>query len=138
MASLTFSVGSTAYMGLDMTSGRKALSWRPGAPSYDIKRFHPSGVDGQYIIRCGRVGRSFILRARHVGVLSDILTWMETDQLAYAQAAQTLIDPKANSFTGCNLIDYLQLTDPAFGRIVSGNRLAYIDVQMTFTWDGGI
>jgi len=138
MAGITFSIGGTNFTALDSTSGRHALGVRATNPHYDVKRFHPPGVDGQYVVRCGRLGQTFIFRARYVGTLANVFAYIETDRNAWANAAITLIDDHGTTYTVCNLIDFVRLGDPVFVRVVGADRFVYVDCQISFTWDGGV
>jgi len=104
---VTFSItpGTTtlSYEELDSTAGRKALFCRVDSPHYARTRFHPFGVDGNYIVRGGRNGGVATCRMRYIGAPSSIYVALAADQAACSDTAATIADEYAVSHIGCNL-----------------------------------
>ena len=129
----TFSVGSTAFAALKPSpAGRYALWWKPDSPKYDIKRFHPFGVNGNIIIRGGRMAQIFDLTFRYIGTEAAVTGYFETDSEAWSIAQQILTAPDGGTFARCNLNSMAPTTPPKG----IGGGLMMQDYSAIFTRDG--
>jgi hypothetical protein len=135
MAGLTFNIGGVPFTALTYSAGRKALDIRVDAPSYDLKRFHPPGPDGNFIIRCGRHGGKITALFRYIDILDTALDNFNADKTAWRNTAVAIIDDEGSTYPRCNLENMTRIVSPR-GISRAGNSFAYFDVMATFTWDG--
>ena len=130
---MTFSAGSVSYGQLANTYGKYALSCMVDAPIHRLLRFHPPGVDGNFVVRSGREGGIIRMRARYVGIIDSIRSQWTSDREGWVTAAQTVVADDGSSYDNCNLVSATQMTD--IKGIAGEAGLSYFDVVITFTRD---
>jgi len=109
----TFSIGSVSFLAIDgAAAGRYALALRVDAEVDDNRRFHVPGVNGNYIIRAGRVNQKVMASVRYQGPKTSVYDHMKADGDAWAVTAVTVTDPDGNAYTGCNLESFSRSSDP--------------------------
>ena len=132
--SLSFTIGGVSYATHSIASGRKALDIAVSAPNYDVRRFHPPGVDGNLIIRMGRTGQKITATVRYIGdSLSAARALYRSDREAFANTAVTIVDDEGQTITNCNMMTCERASPPkATGRAVGQT---FFDATMVFTRD---
>jgi len=138
---LTFTVTPSAggsavsYEANSYEPGRYARAFDGGGYVADLKKFRPTGTDGQLVVRAGQIGRKINMMVRYIGVdLNTLSATMDADLLIYASAAQ---DVACNgiTYTGCNLVPgSVKMSAPfrATGRSASH---VFCDLVMMWTED---
>jgi len=135
--SISATLGSQSF-GAPSSSGtaRQLLGEKVNGAVYDKRRFHVPGVDGNYIVRCGRKSQLLVYRLRYFGSVANVADYMATDYNKWATESITIEDSGGNSHNGCNLTDdgfkVIGEMRPA-GRATATN--VYVDVEATFTVD---
>jgi hypothetical protein len=109
---LTFALGSSTFSDLSRSNLRNALYIRVANGTFQRQRFHLPGVNGNFIIRGGRVGQRIVAAFRYVDTLANVLSAAETDRAAWEDAAVTITDDKSTAYTLCNLESFDRITDP--------------------------
>ena len=124
------------YGNLDLTLSRSGLDYDTTLPVKDVRRFHPPGVDGQYLVRLGQTSRKITLRVRYLAVDKAALEALyEGDVAGYAIRAYNIL-VNAQTYTNCNILDARAMTPlRPIGRPDATNKV-FRDYEFTFTQDG--
>jgi len=124
------------YGDLDLTLNRSGLDCDTTLPANDVRRFHPPGVDGQYVVRLGQTSRKITLRVRYLAITKAALEALyEGDVASYAIKAYNIL-VNGQTYTNCNILD-ARATAPLrpIGRPDATNTV-FRDYEFTFTQDG--
>ena len=132
---ISFAIGSSNYAALAQGANSYAMSCKPDSPTYENRRIHVPGTDGNYMIRLGKSGGKIRLMARYIGNgYAAIEALFQADCAAFANTAVNITYAGA-TFQRCNL-------DPGGGRKVKdpapldGAGNAWMDAEFTFSQDG--
>lgn len=129
MAKTTFTIDGVPFGGLNDTAGRKAMEIRVGAPQHAVKSFHPEGVDGNFIVFGGRIGRPIMCFIRYIDTLANCLTNFNADCEQFAGKLLTIVDDNGVSRENCRLLAmYKSRRERAIGR----GGLVYYDAIALF------
>jgi hypothetical protein len=138
---LTFTITPTAggsaisYEANSHATGRYARAFDAGGYIADLRKFRPTGTDGQLIVRAGQIGHKINMMVRYIGATIDACNAaMDTDLSSYSVEAHN-ITCLGITYTGCNLVPgsvKMASTFKATGR-AAGNT--YCDVVMMWTED---
>ena len=125
---------------LNLTLNRCALDYDTTLPAHDNRRFHPAGVDGQYLIRLGQVSRKITIKIRYQAATKIALEALyESDIQALANDAWdiSIHDTITGvTFDNCNILD-ARGSAPLrpIGRPDQTNTV-FRDYDFVFTQDG--
>jgi hypothetical protein len=134
----TFTIGTQVYASLGSTDGQYAIFMPEPCPVYELDRFHPPGITGNYIGRKGQVGGRITAVMLYVGTLVTIQTSINAAISAWANTAVSITTPGAKVYSKCNLIpDSLRYAGPETG-IAAATAKAMIHVTAEFNIDGGL
>lgn len=134
MAGSTCTIGGVAFLALASTAGRYCLECKVSAPMIARLRYHPQGVDGQYIITGGRIsGGPIVTLLRYIGTMINANNAFIDDAAAWYAIEITIKDESNNDHTRCNLDFMTRTTKPmAMGR---GGGLVFFDAAAQFSVD---
>ena len=124
------------YGELDLALNRSGLDYDTTHPAQDVRRFHPPGVDGQYVIRLGQTSRKITLRVRYMAVdKASLETLYEGDVASYAVRAYDIL-VNGQTYSTCNMLDARAIAQlRPIGRPDLTNTV-FRDYEFTFTQDG--
>ena len=124
------------YGNLDLTLSRSGLDYDTTLPSNDVRRFHPPGVDGQYLVRLGQTSRKITLKVRYLAIDKAAMDALyESDISGYAIRAYNIL-VNGQTYTNCNILDARAMTPlRPIGRPDAVNKV-FRDYEFTFTQDG--
>ena len=132
MAGLTHTLGGTAYTALNgSAAGKYSLGCYPADNEYDMKPFHPPGVNGNYILWAGRKGGKIVAKMRYIGAAATILADWTSNKAGWEGQSITIVDSGGASITLCTL-------EPGSAKITAGPKgcgggRAFMDCEATFT-----
>jgi hypothetical protein len=127
---LSFSIGGVSFSSLSRSQARCAVDWDVNEV-YDKKKFHACGTDGNFVVRCGRIGGTVTVTVRYTGAMSTNFTNMNSDRDAWKNTAVQAVGPAGETFLRC---DYQtsKIVKPMQGLATGGG---FMDVQYVFTLD---
>jgi len=118
--------------------GRYAMDFDPGTPS-DVKRFRAPGVDGQYVIRCGKINTELKLVVRYVGPTLNDAQQAYWDDMEFMAGTACTVTSMGQEFVGCNILtSSVKRTSPIrnTGRSYLGTfTQVYFDVTFSMSQD---
>lgn len=127
------------YSALASTVGRKAIDITIAAPEVQDIRFHPPGIDGNYLIRAGRTGGLITCDMLYIGDLqsgsaNNLNTILLADQEYFSDRSVSIIY-SGITYTNCNLLS-MQKQEPikATG-LTSTYPLVMVKVRAVFQRD---
>ena len=132
---VTCTIGGVSFLALSSADARYCLFCHAESEGYEIKRFKPFGVAGNYLSRGGFNGTTIRARLRYVGTVSGIQANYLSDKRAWANTAVTIVDEGGASYTRCQLErGGLRIVTPpiATGRTATK---AFMDVEGVFLSD---
>src|SRR5689334_12710063 len=125
MAGVTCTIGGVNFLALRSTANRYCLSCRLENLKADKQRFHPPGVNGNFIVRGGRNGGELVAKLRYVNTLAAALAAYNSDINAWYNTAVTILDEAGATYNTCNLTHMSRSSDPrSMGR---GGGLVFFD-----------
>lgn len=131
----TFTFGA-----LGMVNVRQALDIDPGFPLQDIRRYHVPGVDGQYLVRLGEVGRTITMRVRYMGVTKDASEANYNQDLGKLSLAAYTIATMGQTYEGCNLTSSRRsavIRPTGIPVSAESPNTVFFDAEFVFTKDRG-
>ena len=138
---LTFTItpsgGGTAisYEANDYAPGRYARAFDPGGYVADLRKFRPTGTDGQLIVRAGQLGHKINMMVRYIGAnLDTLMSVMDGDLSSYSLEAHDIVC-LGITYTGCNLVPGSAKQSSTFKATGRSAGHAYIDLVMMWTED---
>lgn len=132
--STTFTIGTSDFVELGTSNGRKALTIVVDAAEPDIKRFHVPGVDGNFVVRGGIKGRRIMARMRYVGSsAAAAVALYVADRTSWESASVSITDDAGLSYDTCNLAS-MRVTSPPRPTGRSSGQ-AYLDAEAIFIVD---
>ncbi len=136
---IAFSVGSVDFIELDGSTdtGPFALTDIAESGIYDNTRYHPKGVSGSFLNFGALIGYKLRMKGRYVGenpyaeAVANAITWEDSHFSIVSQNGKTylrcILDPGGQK----------PVREGAHAKAGGGYDM-FLDVEMTFTCDGGI
>jgi hypothetical protein len=109
---MTVIIGANTYGPIVMAAGSYAMNIKVSAPRMKKDRFHVPGVDGNYIIRHGMVGRTISVYLAYVGTYASVGAAIAADRDNWGKAAVQITDDVGTIYTACNLEGYNRISGP--------------------------
>lgn len=139
--SLTFSITPNGvalpveYAAISLTNGRQALDFDAGAAHQQVFRFHQPGVEGQWIIRGGSVGRAIQVSVRYMDASKDAAEALyKTDRDNWVTKQCTIV-ALGQTYNGCNVVpESIRRSAPIRGTGRTAGQV-FFNVAATFTQD---
>ncbi|MCW8128902.1 MAG: hypothetical protein KIS92_00830 [Planctomycetota bacterium] len=134
---IQFSILGTSFGELSATSGRQAMTCRPGSQADLLTRYHPYGTIGNLLASGGESGCKIVCIVRYVGDSVNAAEAMfEADKAAWKTTSGTIAYAGKN-FLRCRLDPgaMVKLSDPLPTNRAAGQ--AFFDVIAIFTSDDG-
>ena len=136
---ISFTIGGTTFAALTAptSANRYALACEPESGQFETIRYHPKGVTGNYLVRCGEAGRRIVCKLRYLDTVANVESNFKSDFQAWENAAVS-IAYSGVTYQRCTLEPggMKKIRNPvATGR---GSSYVFMDAQATFICDGGI
>jgi len=138
---LTFTITPTAggssieYEANDYEPGRYARAFDAGGYVADIRKFRPTGTDGQLLVRAGQIGRKINMMVRYIAAdLNALASVIDADTLIYSAAAQNIVC-LGITYNGCNLVPGSVKQSSTFRATGRSADHVFVDLVMMWTED---
>jgi hypothetical protein len=135
---LTHTIGSSSFASISPAAERISLGAFKISFTYDVKRFHPPGTVGNFVVHNGRNGGRIVATNMYNGSLATVLADAEADQAAWEDTPVTIVLSSGTSVQRCLLEPggmSIKQDPRASGRGGPGGDLCTAVYQCTFAVD---